>query len=154
AFEKPQVIVHGIGDGVVASGLASACMSFPCCALCFGKGENAPMVAVLVVVGQDERTVAGAQVLEDIAPVAAVAPRQPRAGAAGELAIAEMQSRLNQPEIRLVRHAQAGAGGSGFEVRIADFAGHDGDSLFTAETSRRVQYGSNIRGWTAMDNSG
>src|SRR5262249_58807733 len=61
-----------------------------------------------------------------------------------------MQSGLDQPKVRLVAHRKSAAGGSGFEVRIAHLAGHGNRSPGPI----RVQYGSNIRAWTAVDNSG
>src|SRR5262249_1068899 len=112
-------------DGVIASGTVLPPSGFPCCALCFGKVENPSVVAVLIVVGQDKHAVAGAQVFEHVATVAAVAPRQPRAGAAGELAIAEVECGVDQSEKWFVAPRKAAAGGSGFEVRVANFAGHD-----------------------------
>jgi hypothetical protein len=42
--------------------------------------------------------------LDRIAAVAALAPRNPGSGTAGELSIAKVESGLDQPEIWLVRH--------------------------------------------------
>src|SRR6516165_10788946 len=144
AFEELEIVAHRIGDSI-----RSACRAFwsSRCPLRLGECQDPLAVRVFVVVGQAKRAICSAQVLHDVATSAAVATHQPRAGTAGELAIAQMQPGLDQSEKWLVAHRKPAPGGSILEVGIADFAWH-GDTL------RWVQYGSNIRGETAMDNGG
>src|SRR5262245_54627091 len=60
------------------------------------EAQDPLTIRVFIIVGQDDRAIGSAQVLGDILAFADIAPLQPRAGAAGELAVAEMQiSRKN-----------------------------------------------------------
>src|SRR5215510_7892123 len=88
------------------------------------EAQDPLTIRVFIIVGQDDRAIGSAQVLGNILAFADIAPLQPRAGAAGELAVAEMQPRLDQPKKRLVAHRKATAGGSSFEVGVANLARH------------------------------
>src|SRR5262249_31924734 len=89
----------------VAHGKATAGSPWPSRSLlCLGEAQDAGAVCVLIVVSEDDFALRGAQVLDRIATLAAVAPRNPCTGAAGELAVAKVQSGLDEPEIRLVSH--------------------------------------------------
>jgi hypothetical protein len=145
--DMAEVIGHNVAHGESA-GCVSARASYG--ALRLGEAHYAYAIGLFEVVGEDNGAVGCPQVFDGIAALAAVAPRNPRAGAAGELAIAEVQSRLDQSEIRLVTYRKSAAGGSGFEVRAADFSWHGG--------KLPVQYGSNTgpiyavkHPWTTVD---
>src|SRR5262249_29702764 len=88
------------------------------------EAQDPLTIRVFIIVGEDDRASGRAQLLGYILALADIAPLQPRAGAAGELAVAEMQPRLDQPKKRLVAHRKATAGGSSFEVGVANLARH------------------------------
>ena len=101
---------HGVGAapyGRVVTGLALR--------LC--EAENAIAVGVIIIVGR-------ADVFKAVVPIALIAPNQPITGAAGELPLAEVQTTLDQPIIRFVRHLEAAAGRSCLKVGVADLAWH------------------------------
>ena len=120
--EKSQIIVHCVGNGVTAG---TACFARTARrALCLGEIENALAVRFLIIVGEHERPVCGAQIVDPITTLPVITPRNPGAGAAGELSVADMQSLLDESEIRLMARLKTTAGGSGFEVRVANLARH------------------------------
>jgi hypothetical protein len=101
-----------------------------------GKIQDVDAIGFLKVVGDDENAMRSAQILGDVATIAAVAPRQPCPRAAGEFSVADMQSRLDQSKKWLMAHRKATARGSGFQVRVADFPRHLVFPSCTAETRR------------------
>ena len=67
-----------------------------------------------------------AQILDRISALARVAPRNPCAGAAGKLAIAEMQAGLDQPEVRLMLYLEPAAGCAVSRLASRNLAGYQG----------------------------
>ena len=128
AFEKPEIGLHRLGGGEVLLVSFGAWTVRLCPLLRLREAQNGGCRQHR----NRRRTIARPrlQVLHRVGFLfAVVAPHHPCAGTVGQLAVAEMQPRLDQPEIRLVRHLQAGAGGAGFEVRVSDGARHGGNPL-------------------------
>ena len=57
------------------------------------KCQNPHAIRIVIIVGKNDLTVLRPQILNGIFPVTAVAPRNPGARAAGELAIAKARER-------------------------------------------------------------
>ena len=98
-----------MGDGVAATRLLAWAAG---CALRLREVEDTLAVSVLEVVGQDQLAVRGAQVLDGVPTLAAITPYQPRAGATGELAVAEVQPRLDQAKGTACASPEGGCGPS------------------------------------------
>src|SRR5262249_26441410 len=122
AGQECQVIVHCVGDGVAAGLPRSA--STTRCILSLREIQYVLAVGVGEVVRDDQLAIRRAQVDDGVGALAAIAPRNPRAGPAGELSIADVQPRLDQPVVRLAAHLKPAAGGTCFEGGIANLPRH------------------------------
>src|SRR6516162_3784156 len=121
-LEEADVGVHSVADRAGAAAnlldqkLAGTRLRLP-------VGEDYLAVGVAVVVGD-------ADLVQAIAAVAGVDPRQPLASTGARLTVTEVeQAGFERAVIRLAARVEPVAGGAGFQVAIADGAGHGVSSV-------------------------